>query len=124
MGNEYNNPEAPIKYAELFPNDVQYVIGESDFTEDWFFQHVPHNTEPDAEPLPYRGVPAEGRATPYTITFDMPSAPEGSATLRVAISGNGAEKIEVTVNEEPAGSIEDLIRDGAIARHVKQGIWH
>ncbi|SMO53901.1 polysaccharide lyase family protein [Gracilimonas mengyeensis] len=123
-GDEYNNPESPIMYAELFPDDVHYTIGESDFREDWYFQHVPHNTDSEAEPLPYRGVPAEGRATPYTITFDMPSAPEGTATLRAAISGNGAEKIDVEVNGKPAGSIEDLIRDGAIARHGKQGIWH
>lgn len=30
----------------------------------------------------------------------------------------------MTVNGESAGSIEDIIRDGAIARHGKQGIWH
>ncbi len=124
MGDHYNDPETPIKYAELFPNDVNYTIGESDFSEDWFFQHVPHSIDPDAKALPYRGVPAEGRATPYTITFDMNSAPTGTATLRVAISGNGAEQIDVTVNGKPAGSIQDLIRDGVIPRHGKQGIWH
>lgn len=124
MGDQYNDPETPIKYAELFPNDVNYAIGESNYSKDWFFQHVPHNIDPEAKALAYRGVPAEGRATPYTITFDMNSAPSGTATLRVAISGNGAERIDVTVNGKPAGSVNDLIRDGVIPRHGKQGIWH
>lgn len=124
MGDQYNDPETPIKYAELFPNDVNFIIGESNVSEDWFFQHVPHNTDPEAKALAYRGVPSEGRATPYSITFDMNSKPSGTATLRVAISGNGAERIDVVVNGKPAGSIGDLIRDGVIPRHGKQGIWH
>lgn len=124
MGDEYNNPETPIRYAELFPDDVNFTIGESDYSKDWFFQHVPHNISLDAEPSPYRGVPFEGRATPYIINFDMPSAPKGNATLRVAISGNGADKIEISVNGRSAGAVENLIKDGAIARHGKQGIWH
>lgn len=124
MGNHYDDPETPIKYAELFPNDVDFTIGESTANEDWFFQHVPHNTDPDAVPLAYRGVPTEGRATPYTINFNMPETPKGTATLRVAISGNGAERIDVTINGKKAGSVENLIRDGVIPRHGKQGIWH
>ena len=47
--NKRRDPAISIKYAELFPNDVNYVIGKSDYSKDWFFQQVPHNTDPDRE---------------------------------------------------------------------------
>lgn len=29
------------RYAELYPNeDLVYIVGESDYTKDWFFAHV------------------------------------------------------------------------------------
>ena len=36
-------------YAELFPNDVNYTIGKSDYTKDWYFEQVPHNENPAAK---------------------------------------------------------------------------
>ena len=67
---------------------------------------------------------ATGRATPFAITFDLPDAPRGKATLRLAICGTGARAIEVTVNDQPAGQVDRLIGDGAIARHSIQGLWY
>ena len=38
----YWEPDAPRHYAELFPDDINFVIGKNDFAEDWYFAHVPH----------------------------------------------------------------------------------
>ena len=33
----------PLRYALLFPNDITYTIGKSDYHKDWFFQQAPHS---------------------------------------------------------------------------------
>lgn len=104
--------------------DVNYVIGKSDFRKDWFFQHVPHNEDPEARAVPFSGVRSRGRATPFAITFDLSNAPRGKATLRLAICGTGARTIDVTVNEQSVGRVDRLIGDGAIARHSSHGLWY
>lgn len=123
-GDVYYEPEISLEYARLFPNDVRFVVGKSDFRRDWFFQHVPHNEDPNAKAEPFFGVRSEGRATPFTIVFDLPAKPRGRATLRLAICGTGTSRLDVAVNGEPAGALENLRRDGVIARHGIQGIWY
>jgi rhamnogalacturonan endolyase len=123
-GEDFADPEISLKYAKLFPNDVNYVIGKSDFRKDWFFQHVPHNENPNARAEPFVGVRSTGRATPFAVTFDLPDAPRGKATLRLAICGTGARAIDVTVNDQPVGRVDRLLGDGAIARHSIQGLWY
>lgn len=123
-GSEYADPTISLQYATLFPDDMHYVIGKSDFRQDWFFQHVPHNEDPNARAVPFVGIRGNGRATPYSVAFDLPSAPKGTATLRLAICGTSARSIEVTVNDQPAGTIDRLISDGAIPRHSIQGLWY
>jgi rhamnogalacturonan endolyase len=124
MADDYNNPEISLKYAELFPQDVNYIIGKSDFRKDWFFQHVPHNEDPEAKASPFFGVRSSGRATPYTVTFELPSTVNGKATLRFAICGTGTRYIDVTVNGKQNGKVDGLTGDGVITRHGIQGIWY
>ena len=31
-----------LRYPLLFPNDITYTIGKSDYHKDWFFEEVPH----------------------------------------------------------------------------------
>lgn len=125
-GEHYADPEISLKYATLFPEDVTFTVGKSDFRKDWFFQHVPHNTDPAARAVPFSGVRAIGRATPYTVAFDLPgnTAPRGTATLRLALCGTSARAIDVTVNGQSAGSVQRLLNDGAIPRHSIQGLWY
>lgn len=123
-GADYADPAISLKYATLFPNDVNYVIGQSDFRKDWFFQHVPHNEDPNARVVPFSGVRGNGRATPFTITFNLPQSPRGKTTLRLAICGTSARTIEVTVNDQPVGQVDRLLIDGAIPRHSIQGLWY
>lgn len=121
---ERRDPDISLKYAVLFPDDITYAIGKSDFGKGWFFQHVPHNEDPEAKSAPFYGVRAVGRATPYRVAFGLPAAPRGKATLRLAICGTGAKTLAVEVNGKPAGSLENLSGDGVIARHGSQGIWY
>jgi rhamnogalacturonan endolyase len=120
----FKDPEISLEYATLFPSDVTYTIGKSDYRKDWFFQHVPHNEDPEAKAQPFFGVRALGRATPYNVVFDLPSAPAGKAVLRFAICGTGARTLDVTVNGKQAGQLDRLPGDGAITRHGIQGIWY
>ena len=96
-----------LRYAGLFPNDITYTIGKSDYRKDWFIEEVPHSTTiawlnpaakdpynqrfgwvnipPDAkDPWPQWG---QGRATTWTVKFNMPKATKGEAILRVALAG-------------------------------------
>jgi rhamnogalacturonan endolyase len=123
-GGEYADPEISLKYATRFPQDVNFVIGRSDFRKDWFFQHVPHNEDPNAKAAPFFGVRGNGRATPFTIAFELPAAGKGRATLRLAICGTSTRQLDVTVNDRPIGSIALPMGDGAIARHGQQGLWY
>jgi rhamnogalacturonan endolyase len=156
-GDDYFHDGMGLVYARLFPNDVNFVIGKSDYARDWYFQHVPHSENPEAEiaaaaarraamlaamaanPAPggpppagagpgARGMrrgppPAMGRASPWSIAFDMPDAPHGRATLRVAIAGGTTSGIAVTVNDQPVGTIP-IAGDSTVGRNGIQGLWY
>jgi len=107
----------PLRYSLLFPNDLTYTIGKSDYHKDWFFEEVPHSTAdpalwlnpgtPDPANQKFGWVKAQsreqyptttgdsglwrtfgnGRATTWTIKFTMPKNEQGVATLRVALGG-------------------------------------
>jgi rhamnogalacturonan endolyase len=158
-GDDYFHDGMGLVYAQMFPKDVNYVIGKSDFRKDWYFQHVPHSENPEAaiaaaaarRAAPRgaaapgapagaapgapaaRGAPgargaggppaAGGRASPWTITFDLSSAPRGTATLRVAIAGGSTSGVAVAVNGQPAGTIA-ISGDSTVGRNGIQGLWY
>ena len=104
----------PLRYGKLFPNDVTYTIGKSDYRKDWFFSMVPHSTSdawinpaakdpfnqrfgwvkteslqqyPQTDQTgPWR-VYGKGRETTWTVKFNVAKAAKGTATLRVALAG-------------------------------------
>lgn len=120
----YRDPEIVLKYATLYPDDVTYTVGEST-SADWPYLHVPHNTDPDTKVLPFFGIRAEGRETPYRINFKMDKAPAGTATLRFAICGTASLDLLVSVNGTEAGKVAlQNTRDGVITRHGSHGIWY
>ena len=123
-GDRFFEPDITLQYARLYPADVTFTVGESRYDEDWFFAHVPHNTDPEARVQPFRGVSGNGRATPYTIRFSLDDAPRGRAVLQFAISGTGTRSIDVSVNDEPAGTVNLSFGDGVISRHQIQGLWY
>jgi len=116
-GDDYFHWGWYLEYPKLFPNDVNYTIGKSDYRKDWFFEQVPHAEREDPTG---RG---SGRATTWTVAFQLPNAPQGKATLRLALAGVGARSIDVTVNGQPAGSVTGLMYNATINRDGIQGAW-
>jgi len=125
-----------LRYALLYPNDLTYTVGKSDWHKDWFFEEVPHATNlsfvnPDAkDPANQRfgWVKAEsleqypqtdqsgpwkvygrGRETVWTIKFNMPKAETGVASLRVGMAGvDGLRNgLAVSINGKSAGALGD-----------------
>ncbi|MDR1381146.1 MAG: hypothetical protein LBJ47_06665, partial [Tannerella sp.] len=124
MAEKRRDPEISLEYARLFPEDITYVVGQSDYSKDWFFQHVPHNEDPEAKSAPFYGVRAIGRAAPRHIVFDLSEAPAGTAHLRLAICGTGTRSLEMKVNEKSVDGLNSLTGDGVITRHGSQGLWY
>jgi len=148
-----------LRYALLFPNDITYTIGKSDYHKDWFFEEVPHATNlsfvnPAAkdpanqrfgwvksESLdeysqadqtgPWR-VYGRGRATTWTIKFNMVKASKGRATLRLALAGadgggglanpGGPGGLGVAVNGQNVGNIR-TVATNALRYNTDKGVW-
>jgi rhamnogalacturonan endolyase len=79
-GDDYFHDGMANVYAAMFPDDVNYTIGKSDFSKDWFYAQLPHGT-----PGPYFD-PAQGRrgragapATPTTPPANPDAAPAAAA---------------------------------------------
>jgi len=124
-----------LRYALLFPHDLTYTIGQSDYHRDWFFEEVPHATDlsfvnpaaPDPANQRFGWVHGEsltrypqsdthgpwrryghGRTTTWTVRFHLSAAWSGQAALRVALAGvDGLSQLPVTVNGQSIGAIGD-----------------
>jgi rhamnogalacturonan endolyase len=103
------------QYRKDFPNDVNFVIGKSDYHKDWNIMQVPRAHDDSG-----RG---RGDSTTWTVTFDLPHAPHGKATLRLAFAGTEARSLSVTMNDKPAGTITGLQNNMAIHRDSDRGYW-
>jgi rhamnogalacturonan endolyase len=117
-GNDYFHWGWYLKYPKLFPNDVNYQIGKSDFHKDWFIEQVPH----DENTNNITGT-GRGRATTWTVGFNLPEAPHGTATLRLAICGVSAREIAATINDKPMGAVTNLMYNATIDRDGIGGSW-
>jgi len=132
-----------VRYPLVFPNDVTYTVGQSDYHKDWFFEQVPHGEStawlnPEAkDPANQRfgwvhtGTPGEdmwrtigrGRANTWTIKFKMDQAGKGLAALRVALAGSdGGGGLAVAVNGKPVGTIR-TISTNALRYNTDRGVW-
>jgi len=117
-GDDYFHWGWYLEYPKLFPNDVNYVAGKSDFRRDWFFEQVPYNENSN-------NVTGGGRgsATTWTVTFMLPSAPHGRATLRLAICGVGARSLTAEMNDRYVGTLNNLVYNAVINRDGIGGYW-
>jgi len=132
-----------VRYPLVFPNDVTYTVGQSDYHKDWFFEQVPHGEStawlnPNAkDPANQRfgwvhvGTPGEdmwrsigrGRANTWKIKFKMDQAGKGLAALRVALAGSdGGGGLAVAVNGKPVGTIH-TISTNALRYNTDRGVW-
>jgi rhamnogalacturonan endolyase len=142
----------PLRYGDLFPNDVTYTIGKSDYHKDWFFEEVPHS-DTDAwknpaakDPLNQRfgwvNLPTgqqdmwrdwgHGRATTWTVKFTMPKASTGDAILRIALAGadggNGTApaapgSLTIGVNGTNVGTLHPVATN-ALRYNTNKGVWN
>ncbi|HWC61168.1 MAG TPA: polysaccharide lyase family protein [Verrucomicrobiae bacterium] len=117
-GDDYFHWGWYLKYPKLFPNDVHYTIGRSDFRKDWFFEQVPHGENAGNT----NGL-GRGRDTTWTIAFNLPQAPAGKATLRLAICGISTRDLSASVNDEPIGHATNLVYNATINRDGISGSW-
>jgi rhamnogalacturonan endolyase len=97
------------QYPSDFPNDVNFVIGKSDYHKDWNYCQCPRPDRPGG--------------TTWSITFDLPQAVKGQATLRIALAAVSARRITVTINDTPAGTITPLHDTATIRRDGIRGYW-
>jgi rhamnogalacturonan endolyase len=141
-----------VRYPLLFPNDLTYTVGKSDYHKDWFFEQVPHGEStawlnPDAkDPANQRfgwvkaatgqedmwRTIGRGRATTWTIKFNMDKATQGQAFLRVALAGSDGTAglanpgapggLAVGVNGKSVGSIK-FISTNALRYNTDTGVW-
>ena len=120
LGNDHWHWGEYIAYAKLFPHDVNFTIGSSDYRKDWFIYQVPHDE--DANDSTGRG---KGRETPWKINFALPAAPAPGerGVLRLALAGVGARGLAVQVNGKDAGAITGLVYNATINRDGIQGSW-
>jgi rhamnogalacturonan endolyase len=141
-----------LRYSGLFPNDITYTIGKSDYHKDWFFQEVPHSTttawlnpaakDPYNQRFGWVNIPTEnkdpwpqwgkGRATTWTVKFNIPKGTKGEAVLRIALAGadggNGNEpsvagNLSIGVNGQAVGSIHPVATN-ALRYNTNKGVWN
>lgn len=133
-----------LRYSGLFPHDVTYTIGQSDYRQDWFFEEVPHSEttawlNPAAED-PYNqrfgwvAIPAgsgdpwaqwgQGRATTWTVKFNLDRALKGMAVLRVALAGaDGNGGLAIGVNGQAVGTLNPVATN-ALRYNTNKGAWY
>jgi len=117
-GDDYFHWGWYLEYPKLFPNDVNYTVGQSDFHKDWFIEQVPHNENHDNTT-----GNGQGRSTTWSIAFNLPAAVHGKATLRLAICGVGSRSLLASVNDQPIGRVSGLVYNGTINRDGIGGFW-
>lgn len=125
-----------FRYAQEFPDDVNFIIGESDWSKDWNYVQPPRlltdNLPPVSEADETEDQLAEfvrtsGRdvdSTAWRITFALNQQPSGRATLRLAFCGTHAGcKVEVFVNDESVGDTGLLPSTSAMQRDGIRAYW-
>lgn len=114
-GDDYWHWALYLQYPKEFPNDVNYIIGQSDFRKDWNYCHVPRATD-DVGKTP-------GTACTWTVRFNLPQPPAGKAILRMAFCGSSNTTVSIAVNGKPAGDTGRLPYNATINRDGVEGNW-
>ncbi|XP_057773241.1 probable rhamnogalacturonate lyase B isoform X2 [Salvia miltiorrhiza] len=105
------------RYGESYPDrDLVYTVGQSNYTTDWFFAHVPRKNANSY------------KATTWQIKFKLEAVePNGKYYLRLAIASAAQAELQVRTNnpdQNPALFTSGLIgKDNAIARHGIHGLY-
>jgi rhamnogalacturonan endolyase len=125
-----------FKYVEEFPNDVDFVVGQSDWRRDWNYVQPPRirrtNTLPMVgeedeveEAVTRSRSPGAGvESSVWKIRFQLDRQPKGRATLRLAFCGTHQGcNVEVRVNGASVGETGTLPSTSAMQRDGIQAFW-
>ena len=104
-GNEYWQWGLYNLYPTEFPNDVDFVIGKSDWHKDWNYCQPPR---PAGD--------GKWRDTTWRIRFNMDRVPAGTGVLRLAICGARGGPVDATLNGRSIGSTGELPESGVMHR--------
>lgn len=117
-GDDYFHWGWYLNYPKLFPLDVNYVIGKSDFRKDWFFEQVPYNTDTN-------NITGSGRGdgTTWAVIFNLTNAPSGKAILRLALCGVSTRSLWGDMNGKSIGTVSNLSYNATINRDGIGGSW-
>lgn len=98
------------EYPKDFPDDVNFIIGKSDTRKDWNYCQCPRADRP--------------AGTAWTVRFELPDAPQGKASLRLAIAAASVRGgVQIAINDTPAGSTGPLMDTATIRRDGIRGYW-
>jgi rhamnogalacturonan endolyase len=98
-------------YPREFPNDVNFVIGKSDWSRDWNYVQPPR-----------QDTNGQWHGTTWKITFTMPKVNPGTATLRLALCSTRNTTIDAAVNGHAIGSTGLLPSSGGMHRDAMRSI--
>jgi len=103
------------QYPKDFPNDVNFMIGKSDYRKDWNIMQVPRAHDDTGK--------GRGDETTWTVSFDLAKAPAGKATLRLSFAGTEAKTLMLKMNDQQIGVLTDLPNTSVIHRDSDRGFW-
>lgn len=125
-----------FQYPQEFPNDVNYIIGRSDWRKDWNYVQPPRIL---TQNLPVTGEDEEAanaaadfvrrsghdvKSTTWTVTFALNQQPRGAATLRLAFCGTHAGcNVAALVNDQAIGDTGPLPSTSAMQRDGIRAFW-
>jgi rhamnogalacturonan endolyase len=98
-------------YPQEFPDDVNFVVGKSDWRRDWNYAQPPR---PDGK--------GGWTRTTWRIRFDLDRVPKGTATLRLAICGARGGPVDIALNGKQIGSTGELPESGVMHRDGIRGV--
>lgn len=124
-----------FEYPNEFPNDVNFVVGQSNWRRDWNYVQPPR-IEPRAasivnEDHATHAAPANElwasaivRSSTWSITFALSETPRGQATLRLAFCGTHLGcNVEAFVNGQSVGETGPLPSTSAMQRDGIRAYW-
>ncbi len=91
-GRNYHQWDNYVRYRKDFPNDVHYIVGESDWTQDWNY-------------IQPASVQDEWKAITWTIDFEVDKSPVNNYLLTIMCSGRYANA-KVLINGSLIGELD------------------
>ncbi|KAK8644657.1 hypothetical protein V6N13_123959 [Hibiscus sabdariffa] len=106
------------RYSDIYSHsDLVYTIGTSNYSQDWFFAHVPRNVRNNTL-----------RPTTWQIKYNLQEITKtGTYTLQLALASASFAEVQVRFNDpdavRPHFTTRRIGYDNAVARHGIHGIF-